>query len=51
MVQLTEGPRMMANIVGVENTPENLVLDMPLEVDFEERDGVTLPVFRPAVNA
>ena len=30
IVQLDEGPRMMTNIVGIENTPENLVLDMPL---------------------
>ena len=27
---------MMTNIRGIENTPENLVLDMPLEVTFEE---------------
>jgi uncharacterized OB-fold protein len=48
VVELEEGPRMMTNIVGVENTPENLVLDMPLEVDFEKRGTMTLPVFRPA---
>jgi uncharacterized protein len=48
VVQLEEGPRMMSNIVGVENTPENLVLDMPLEVTFEERGKVMLPLFRPA---
>jgi uncharacterized OB-fold protein len=47
VVELEEGPRMMTNIVGVENTPENLVLDMPLEVTFEARDDYTVPVFRP----
>ena len=26
IVQLDEGPRMMSNIVGIENTPENVVL-------------------------
>ncbi|MGM7679410.1 Zn-ribbon domain-containing OB-fold protein [Microbacterium sp. A94] len=51
VVELAEGPRMMTNIVGVENTPEALQLDMELEVAFEERDGVVLPVFRPAVIA
>lgn len=51
VVQLEEGPRMMTNIVGIDNTPENLRLDMPLVVDFEERDGVVLPVFRPEVAA
>ena len=31
IVELDEGVRMMTNILGIENTPENLVLDMPLE--------------------
>jgi uncharacterized OB-fold protein len=47
IVQLEEGPRLMSNIVGIENTPENLVLDMPLEVTFEERGDIALPQFRP----
>jgi len=48
VVQLSEGPRMMANIVGIENTPDNLVLDMDVEVTFEKRGDVTIPQFRPA---
>lgn len=48
VVELAEGARMMANIVGVEPTPENLVLDMPLRVTFEQRGGITLPQFTPA---
>lgn len=48
VVQLEEGPRMMSNIVGVENTPENLPLDMSLQVTFEPRGDVMLPVFEPA---
>lgn len=48
VVQLDEGPRMMTNIVGVENTPENLVLDMPVRVAFEARGEMSLPVFEPA---
>ena len=51
VVQLEEGPRMMSNIVGVDQTPEALVLDMPLEVTFEERGEVQLPLFRPAGQA
>jgi hypothetical protein len=39
---------MMANIVGVANTPENLILDMPLKVTFEKRGDVSLPQFTPA---
>ena len=48
VVALEEGPRMMTNIVGIENTPERLVLDMPLEVTFQERGDQCVPVFRPA---
>jgi hypothetical protein len=47
VVELEEGPRMMTNIVGVANTPEDLVLDMALEVDFELRGEQSVPVFRP----
>jgi uncharacterized protein len=47
VVQLEEGPRMLSTVVGVDPTPENLVLDMPLQVEFETRDETTVPVFRP----
>jgi len=47
VVQLAEGPRMMSNIVGAEQTPEALVLDMELEVTFEQRGDVMLPLFTP----
>ena len=48
-VELEEGPRMMTNIVGCPQTPEALVLDMPLEVVFEKMsDTITLPFFQPA---
>lgn len=48
VVQLEEGPRMMSNIVGVPNTPEELILDMALQVSFEQRGDVSVPVFGPA---
>lgn len=48
VVQLAEGPRMMSNIVNVDQTPEALVLDMQLEVIFEELDEqISLPYFQP----
>ena len=40
---------MMTNIVECPQTPEALVLDMPVEVAFEKIDDeITLPLFRPA---
>lgn len=49
LVELEEGPRMMSSIVECPQTPEALVLDMPLEVTFEVlSEDISLPVFRPA---
>lgn len=49
VVELREGPRMMTNIVDCPQTPEALVLDMPLEVVFApQNDEISLPLFRPA---
>ena len=49
IVELDEGPRMMSNIIGCPQTPEALVLDMPLAVTFEHAsDEITLPLFKPA---
>jgi len=48
VVQLEEGPRMMTNIVGCDQTPEALVLDMDLQVTFEPiSDDIVLPLFTP----
>ena len=52
VVQLEEGPRMMTNIVEVEQTPQALQLDMRLEVVFQRvSDEISLPLFRPAIAA
>jgi hypothetical protein len=48
VVQLAEGPRMMTNLAGIASTPDDLVLDMPLRVIFEQRGNVSLPLFTPA---
>lgn len=51
LVRLEEGPVLLTNIVDVEPLPENLVLDMPLEVTFEARGAAAIPVFRPKKGA
>lgn len=51
VVELEEGPRLMTNIVGVPQTPEALILDMPVEVVFEPvSDDITLAKFRPTAT-
>ena len=48
VVELDEGPRMMTNIINCEQTPEALVLDMPVEVVFDPiTDEISLPYFQP----
>ncbi len=49
VVELDEGPRLMTNIVGVDQTPEALPLDLVVELAPEEiPEGIFLPKFRPA---
>ena len=51
VVELEEGPRMMSNILDCPQTPEALILDMPLEVTFEAlSEEISLPQFRPATG-
>ncbi len=45
IVELEEGPRLMANIVGVE--PGRVHIDMAVQVTFERRGEVSIPQFTP----
>lgn len=46
VVELEEGPRIPANIVGVANA--DLQVDMAVVVEWERHEDVALPKFRPA---
>lgn len=48
MVQLDEGPKMMTNIVGVDDpTGDSLPADAPVEIVYEDvNENVTLPKFK-----
>jgi uncharacterized protein len=49
VVELEEGPRLLANIEIEDPTPERLPIDMPLLVSFRVlNEKIALPVFRPA---
>ncbi len=48
IVELEEGVRLMANIVGVPADPGHLRCEMPLVAEFEDAgDDIALPRFRP----
>ena len=47
LVELEEGTRLITNLIGV--TPDEVVIDMPLEVAWHQADAqLSLPLFRPA---
>jgi len=49
IVELDEGPRLHARVVGCAN--ESLAIGSPVEVVFEKKnDDVTMPYFRPAAG-
>ena len=48
VVELEEGPRLMANLVDIDEERTGLTCDMPLEIVFDDvTPEVTLPRFRP----
>jgi uncharacterized OB-fold protein len=50
LVMLEEGVRLTTNLLGVPQTPEAVRVGMPVEVVFEQRDGIALPQFRAIVG-
>lgn len=47
VVELAEGPRMMANIIGIP--PDKVACEMPVKVVFDDvTPDVTIPKFQPA---
>ena len=48
-VELDEGPRLTANVVGLPN--HLLAVGLAVEIDYgEQREGITLPRFRPTAG-
>jgi uncharacterized OB-fold protein len=48
MIELEEGPRMLAQVVDLEPDPAKIRCDTPVEVIFEDVTAeITLPKFRP----
>ena len=45
VIELQEGPRMMTNVVNCR--VEDVSVEMPVEVTFEERGDMTIPQFQP----
>ncbi len=46
LIELDEGPRLISNVVGC--APEEVAIDMPVQVRFEAAGEFSLPRFAPA---
>jgi len=46
-IDLDEGPRLISNIVGVENPVRDVHIGMRVRVCWEEHEGLSLPLFEP----
>jgi uncharacterized OB-fold protein len=46
IIELEEGPRMVANVLGT--SPEDIRVGLPVVVEWEHHDDVTIPRFRIA---
>ena len=47
IVELVEGPRLISNIIGIDD-PETLEIDQALELTIEREGGIAIPRFRPS---
>lgn len=47
IVELAEGPRLISNVVGIDD-PERLQIDEPLRLTIEHERGFAIPRYRPA---
>ncbi len=47
-VDLDEGPRLLSNIVGVEDPAAELSIGQRLRVEWEDHEELSIPLFRPA---
>lgn len=50
LVSLAEGPMVLSTVVGCDQTPEALVLDMPLRATFVPFEEISVLAFEPATG-
>ena len=46
-IDLEEGPRILSNVVGVEDPVNDVQVGMKLEVEWEEHEDLNVPLFKP----
>ena len=46
-IDLDEGPRLLSNVVGVEDPLNEVQIGQRVEVEWEEHEKLSIPLFRP----
>lgn len=46
-IDLEEGPRMLSNVVGVNDPLTDIQIGMPVEVTWEPHEELSIPLFKP----
>ena len=46
-IDLDEGPRLLSNVVGVEDPLNEVKIGQRVEVEWEEHENLSIPLFRP----
>jgi len=47
-IDLDEGPRVLSNIVNVQDLSRDVRIGMKVELVWEEHEGLNIPLFKPA---
>jgi uncharacterized OB-fold protein len=46
-IDMDEGPRILSNVVGVEDALNDVEIGMKVEVEWEEHEHLNIPLFKP----
>jgi uncharacterized OB-fold protein len=46
-VDLDEGPRFLTNVVGIENSLEDVHIGQRVKIEWEEHEELSIPLVRP----
>jgi uncharacterized OB-fold protein len=46
-IDLDEGPRLLSNVVGVDDPLNDVSIGQPVEVEWEEHEELCIPLFKP----
>ncbi|MBT3428282.1 MAG: hypothetical protein HOL98_06260 [Gammaproteobacteria bacterium] len=49
-IDLEEGPRILSNVVGVDDPLNDVSIGMAVQVEWEEHENLNIPLFKPLAS-